>query len=307
VPLWVITVANAATTVVDANIVKANNAPFLVTKLPQQKIICSSTLHVYVNGSTGSNLNDGLTTKTAFQTIQYAVDYIGYRYDLAKQLAYVHVADGTYTAGAYVFGGNLFGGNQIVFVGNTTTPANCKISLPAGGFCFGADDGAWVTVSGFAVEAPAGSGGALWTVPGVGLQSWRAAVLFFDHVAFGACSYAHMATGQNGSINLAASGTTYSIYGNTLYHMVSGSSGGCVAVPNAVCTIATARAFTIFGIADSSGLLFAPGWAATGAGVAGTTGQRYQATNGGYIAIAGGGASFFPGNVAGTSTTGYYG
>jgi hypothetical protein len=36
------------------------------------------------------------------------------------------------------------------------------------------------------------------------------------------------------------------------------------------------------------------------------TGQRYIAQKGGCIETFGGGANFFPGNVAGNSSTGYY-
>ncbi len=82
----------------------------------------------YVNSTTGNDANNGLTSGTAFQTIQGAINTISNKY-LSVTGVTINVADGTYSG--FVVSQSFIGLWSIV--GDVTTPANVVInSLSAG-------------------------------------------------------------------------------------------------------------------------------------------------------------------------------
>jgi hypothetical protein len=267
------------------------------------KIKATATLNLYVGGSGASDtLNNGLSSGAPFATLQHAANVVLYAYDLNGFTANINVANGTYTAGVTVDCSKLRG--SIHFIGNTGSPSSCAVTLPGGGSCFNViNSGPQVFVSGFQVSAPSGSTGAPWTSPGFGLSSSNGAQLIFDHVAFGASSYAHMAANAGGYIGVPAASTPYSISGGAVGHAIAGGTAGYISIPSAIVTVTGTPAFsTAFAEVDAGALVFAPSASFSGA----ATGPRYLCSNGGAIETNGAGASFFPGSTAGSSTTGYY-
>ena len=76
----------------------------------------------YVNVNTGSDSNDGLTSGTAFKTIQHALD------QLPRHLAgdvTVNIADGDYTAENLITFAGFMGGGSLLVIG--TAADNCKL------------------------------------------------------------------------------------------------------------------------------------------------------------------------------------
>src|SRR5262245_34044377 len=113
------------------NVVEINNAaPITIT----------SDMNFYV-ATTGNDSNNGLTSGTAWRTIQHAAIYVAMHYANPFQYAiYINVADGTYVEdNGLGYGlelpvipypatnGGAYGG--ITLVGNATTPANCIIDF----------------------------------------------------------------------------------------------------------------------------------------------------------------------------------
>lgn len=275
----------------------------LLTAIQGLTRVKKTNLSLYVNNATGSDASAsaGYSPSTPFKTIQQAVNVISYLYDLMGSTATISVADGTMTQAASISGVN-FSGGRLAIVGNTTSPQNCKIALPAAGSCFAVGEGAVVTISGFALEATTGGSG-LWVAPGNAILSANNAVVYFDHIAFGACNNGHLVAQAGGQINITGQNMPYSIYGNAPVHMSANVGSSIIATPSAIVTLTGTRAFSsTFAFAEGGSFIYAPAVTYTGT----ATGQRYNASAGGYINTAAGGATYFPGSSAGVSTTGYY-
>ena len=82
----------------------------------------------------------------------------------------------------------------------------------------------------------------------------------------------HMSAADHATINAVG---TSEIVGNAAFHMVTQKQGKINLNQHNI-AIANARAFTTFAYADNMGMYQTGGAAYTGAGVAGTTGKRYE-------------------------------
>lgn len=254
----------------------------------------TGALNLYV-GPSGNDSNNGLTTGTAFLTLQQAANVALALYDTSGYPINVNVATGAYTAGV-LMARPLVGGGILHFIGNTSNPSAVALSLVSSGPCFLAQTAATMSVSGFSMTASVGNA----LNPGYCLGSNLAGVLYFDHCIFNAAQYGHMSVGIGGYI--AATGP-YTINGGGEIHMIAGSGGGEINISNQTITLVGTPAFgAAFAYADSGSLIYA----ASNTYVGPATGTRYIASNAGYIITNGAGASYFPGSVAGVSTTGYY-
>lgn len=91
----------------------------------------------FVNGTSGSDSNHGLSSTTAFATWQKAWDTIA-ALDTQGFNVNVVVADGSYTAGVNI-GKWWIGGGKVTFQGNATTPANVLLN-PTNANCFNITD-----------------------------------------------------------------------------------------------------------------------------------------------------------------------
>lgn len=95
----------------------------------------------------------------------------------------------------------------------------------------------------------------------------------------------------------------YTIAAGAPWHQIAGSGNSVNVVDGQTVTLTGTPAFSGgFVWADSSALIFNPSTVYSGS----ATGTRYLAVNGGVIITNGGGASYFPGSIAGSSTGGYY-
>lgn len=237
----------------------------------------------------GSDSNDGLanTSGGAFLTIQKAVDVICSTLDIAAGVtATVQVGDGTYTGGVVMK--QYLGSGSVVIQGNSGTPANVLVSVTSNNCFYSAAAGSPLTVKDLKV---------LTTTGGSCLIAANGAIILFNNLNFGACVAHHKYALSGG--NVTALGN-YAISGSAASHE-NASRGGTVDTASKTVTITGTPAFsTGYAVSGASGSITNYGCTFSGS----ATGVRYAASLNGTINTLGSGATYFPGNSAGTTATG---
>ncbi len=242
----------------------------------RERLAAARTYYVRTDGS---NSNTGLTNTAAgaFLTIQKAVN-VAIMLDMVSAVT-IQVADGTYAESVTIKGPWLPGAaspwNFLTITGNTVTPANVIVDGFDAIFCY-------LVVKGFRAKA---------------IKADAAGQIDFHNFEFAANAGGTHFSAVSGGFVLGY--TNYSILGSAAYHM-DASRGGLIDVSTLTITLTGTPAFTDFAWATERGQIYAPGTTYSGA----ATGRRYTRNTGGLLMTGGGGANFFPGNVAGISTTG---
>lgn len=291
----IVTVANGQSTITNSNITPYSAAPYVPTKLPLQRTKLTANLNIYVSTFGNDTNNSGLSVSSPFLTLQKAWTYIVSSLDLSGFSVTVNVANGTYSTGLVVAAGQPVGlgtGNLITFLGNTGSPSSVIISGGAGA-CFLASTGAsfrisGMTLTGTGIGVGAGAGGSI----SVG-----------SAVVFGSMTGGEHIYTNGGTISLDAS---YTISGGAAYHWQASRPGSQIAPSvNITITLTGTPAFSsAFAVGQDLGYIAMPSGQVTFSGAA--TGSRYASVNNSVIDTNGGGASFFPGNSAGSAVTGLY-
>lgn len=263
------------------------------------RTLLSSALTLYVNGSTGNDNNLGTTAGAPFLTIQAAINALYSRYDFNGFGCTVNVANGTYGSGTPTngFTANFqgpplgIGGNFINLVGNVAAPANC--------ICFGTNanainiSGCYVTVQGFTITA-SGSTNSFVGNSGYGVQINSGGYLSINNCTFGTCGNTHIHSGAGGAACVIGAGMTFT--GSTPTPIVA--DNGFIWMPGQSINV-TGLSCTIFITAADNGIIQASSDTFVGT----ATGARYSVATGGILLTNGGGASYFPGNSAGTPSS----
>jgi hypothetical protein len=246
----------------------------------------------YVNGTTGSDSNDGLTSSTAFKTLQKAA-VASTRYNLNGFSVTVNVAAGLYGP---VNLPPVNGSGTVNFVGDTANPINCIIHANTGPAV--AVNGGPYYFSGFRFESDASDLTRAW--PGAGVFAPTGYLALLTCNEFGTCADGHMVTwgGAIGFINIIR------ILGGGYCH-IGGSFGGTIGggggaikqyiIPNPV-------NITYFCTADRTSTVSPRIDSITGK--ANVTGTRYAAQSNGVVDSSGQGITFLPGTIAGITNTG---
>jgi hypothetical protein len=261
----------------------------LETLLTRAREVLTANRTYYVR-TDGSDSNTGLanTAGGAFLTIQKAIDTAS-GLDLATFNATISVADGTY-AGAVVLR-SYVGAGPITLQGNTTTPANVIISRTAGGHAVQASGvlGAY-TLKGFKTQISGGFG--------YQIIAQRGSRITQGEWEFGASSSGdHIYCDTGAAITQNAN---YTISGGAGAH-VNATTGGLITGQSFTATLTGTPAFsTCFALADRFAACILPSVTYSGA----ATGTRYLAQLNSVLYTGGGGASYFPGNSAGSTNTG---
>lgn len=250
----------------------------------------ANNLTLYVNGSTGDNTNDGLTTGTAFATTQRAWDVVFTNYDLNGFQVSVSIADFAYTSGVTA-NGRLVGSktpNSMRFFSASGNAAACTFT--AANNTFNASDGSEYSIQDIKISSTGANG---INVSGFGR------IDIISGVIFGACSSSHIAVQSLGRVNVNGD---YTISGNAVSHYNEATNGVITVTPPSatVITVSGTPAFTQFALVQMGAQLLFSNTTFSGS----ATGQRYLATLGGVINTNGGGANFLPGNSAGSVTPG---
>lgn len=241
----------------------------------REKLIANRTYYVL---TTGSDSNSGLanTAGGAFLTIAKALDTVA-SLDCSSFQVTIQVGAGTYTV-------------PIVL------PRTLS-SLPP--ILTGVGATTIISVTGTAIT---NDGSTPWQVNSMkivassyGLYAVNGGSIKHSGLEFGACQF-HIFTQPAGFIRATGS---YAISGAAQAHAVAG--GGYIDIGNVTITITGTPAFsTAFAYAASLGYLSAYGDTFSGS----ATGPRYSVSVNAVIFTGGGGATYFPGNSAGSTATG---
>lgn len=247
----------------------------------------------YINPATGSDTaNDGLSSGAPFQTVQKALNAAAL-FNFNGFNVTINCAAGNYAQFAAV---PINGSGSVRIIGDTVTPANCTVNgltaaaidcgMP-GYFCEG-----FKVVS--SLSSPAS--------PGV--RSYASGNLTIKNFEFGACNIAHVLADIGGNIGIAGETDNPSnfirISGGAPYHLWA-NSGGRITTYRPLLQITGSVTFSLFAFANFGSLL-AVYQSITGAGF--VIGQKFLAALNGIVATNGGGASYLPGTVAGSTQTG---
>lgn len=290
VGLYVVTVANGQTAINAGNISTLLTAPFLtplLTQLQAQRIRLTANTTFFVS-PTGNDANNGLTVSTPWATVQRAVTVLQKNYDLNGFTATILRANGTYNESVTINGPLVgqFGPGGLVI--SASASGNCTVNATSSGPCYYALNGAMVTIQNQTLVATLGIG--------IAILAQLAASVVHTACNFGAAAAAHCNAGFAASIQ---AGGNYTISGSAPTHQVA-TSGGSISVNSVTVTLAGTPAFTQFANAQHTGTVGSAGVTFSGS----ATGSRYSALTNGVINTSGSGANYFPGNSAGTTSTG---
>jgi hypothetical protein len=253
------------------------------------RLIANKTFYV---ATTGSNSNDGLTVGTPWLTLQYAWDTIKNNYDLNGKVVTIQLADGTYT-GALNANGQMTGINatdNVLIKGNSADSSAVVISTSSSAI-YG-KFGSKIKLQYLTITTTGGGSNSV-------IARYGSIIEIGAGVVFGVAGNGQIVGSDGGLILISGA---YSITGGGASHII----GSVVIDENVVSPIT----ITVTGTPNFSAAFclcshdYVRAYYLNFSG--GATGQRYRANVGGYIQTNGGGANFFPGNVAGDSTTGYY-
>lgn len=235
----------------------------------------------------GSDSNTGLVDSSggAFLTIQKAIDTAA-TLDCSTYNVTIHVGSGTFTGavalkscvGSGVF--SLTGAG----IASTTISTTSATSLTADGITT-----PW-TVSGVKLQT---------TTTGNAITCQNNTILNLGAVAFGAVptGYSHVFAGSNGTVNI---NSAYTISGGASIHLYA-SKGNINYSASFTVTVSGTPAFALaFAYSDRGSVMQVSG--ATYSGSA--TGTRYTSSINSVIYTNSGGASYFPGNAAGSTSSG---
>jgi len=251
------------------------------------ELMTARTLYVRADGN---DANDGFanTAARAFLTIQAAIDTLAkLPYDpkgFAPGAGWViQIADGTY---AQTINFRDVAYPSVIVRGNLATPANVIIAGPNDGVvAIGIRTKYFI--EGMKLQATAGSG----------VRAEQGAIISIANVNFGVCSQAHIYSITGAQVVFTAN---YSVTGAANYHALTRLSG-VINIQGVTLTITGIPAFgASFAFCDMGAAIWAAGMTFAGS----ATGKRYEASYNGSINVGSGGATYFPGNVAGTTSGG---
>jgi hypothetical protein len=269
----------------------------LLTLYPRN--VLHSNVDFYVSNS-GNDANDGLALGTPWATLQHAADTIVNRTDANGYNITVHIANGTYAPFQQV--GNPLGVGQVTWVGNNTTP-DLVIIQSADPFASAVTcTGAYMTIQGVKLTT---TGGVFASCLSVG----AAGIVLPRNVDFGSCTGAHIVAQTGGLVQFHQSCV---ISGGATAHIIC-NNNGTVGTAASLGSGEVAFTFVVSGTptfsiafidcAQASVSINSTFMSYSGA----AHGKKFQVDALGGIETQGAGVNFFPGDVAGTtSSIGFY-
>jgi hypothetical protein len=243
----------------------------------------------YYVRSDGSDSNTGLadTAGGAFLTIQKAVDVTS-ALDLSTFNVTIQVRSGTF-AGFSV--SRPFVGNGVVTIqGDTTTPGNVIISTT--GTAISASGAAVFSIAGFKITTTSNGFGIVAAANGfISLAG------LMEYGAITGAGRAAMYANSGGAITVQAN---YTISAGAPLHWLT-ETGGRILCQGRTITLSGTPAFSsLFAQASRLSVMLVNANTFSGA----ATGTRYSVTHNSVIDTNGGGATYLPGNAAGSTATG---
>jgi hypothetical protein len=246
----------------------------MLNSLAPERLTADRTLYV---STSGSDSNDGLTVGTPFLTLQKGIDTAATYFQGGYTVTIQHAASQSPTAGMLV--SKPLTGNLVIDLGA------CTLNVTSG-TCLAMSVPGKVTVQNGKFQTTTSGDGIQVTVPG-------AQVIIGSSFTFNACVGAHISIASGAYVSASAG---YTIAGGAGWHIIS--QFGAWASGAITITLTGTPAFGNSFIQMFGG--FASFFNTVFSGAA--TGKRYTVGNNGAINTFGGGANYFPGNVAGTTT-----
>ena len=278
---------------------------FVVLTYNNFQPVLSAPTTYYVNASTGNDANNGLTSGTAFATLQHAAN-VAATFNLNGYAVTVNVANGSY---APVVLPPINGSGTVAFVGNSGSPSSVVIAASTGSAVTASGCGTGYSFNGFTVSSAAPNYTA--NDGGAGFFLGGNTAMNVLNINCGVCQVAHFAVfgGANltlgGAIRIAGGLTANTIGPGVHMWSIGGqiSSSGGAGNPglNPALTVTTLVTMTAF-IAVSSAFCFVVYSSITGA--SNVTGSKYAASLNGVIYTGGQPTSYYPGSTSGTTSTG---
>ncbi|BCG85338.1 hypothetical protein MesoLj113c_14480 [Mesorhizobium sp. 113-3-9] len=261
------------------------------TALVRREVLTANrTYYVRVDGS---DSNTGLVNSAggAFLTIQKAIDVVG-ALDISIYTVTIQVGDGTYTGGV-ALNGPWVGLGTVILQGNASTPTNVVISTASGVVPVSLTNKATLTLRNMKLQNAGGSASNIRVTTG-------AIITPTTGLHFGATGYACIDARAGGLVNASFLSANWTIT-TSVPRFLSITEGSLCSARFVTINVSGSYAWASqFAEVASAGLLNIDGvtWNITGT----PTGKRYAVSQNG-LCITGGGASYFPGDVAGTTST----
>ncbi|MCX7304835.1 MAG: DUF2793 domain-containing protein [Hyphomicrobiales bacterium] len=244
----------------------------------------------YYVRSDGSDANTGLVDSAggAFLTLQKAYDTIT-KLDLGGFTVTIAIGAGTFEG--INFSSPWVGGN-VVIAGAGAASTTVTTSTKTGALLISAALSGLLTVQSFKITASGGQSGIRMGAAGK--------LVLGTGMEFGACSARHMLLAAPGAY--LESTIAYTISGGASYHMDVQYQAFMRNDAKTITLSGTPAFSAAFAAASNGGGILASVLTFSGS----ATGPRYVSATAGLINTGGGGANYFPGNAAGTATTGDY-
>jgi hypothetical protein len=247
-----------------------------------------TTDRTYYVATTGSDSNTGLSVGSPFLTIQKAIDVVG-SLDMSIYQVTIQVADGTYTSAPI----NLLNciGGSVIILGNSVTPANVIVATNSGtleGNFQASNISTIYILNGMKLSSTGTNAFGIYAVNSfVTYQNIKFGTGFLDHIRIDVGGRVECLGGWEieGGARMAA-------------NITNGSHFKCI---SQTVTISGTPNFTSYFIGVtrvSSADMFGNTFSGS------ATGVRYYASLNGVINTSSGGATYFPGNSAGSTETG---
>ena len=268
-----------------------------------RQVLSGNTIyHVATPASGGSDTTGDGSAANPWATIQYAVTWVQSHVDLGGFTATIEVANGTYTDPILLAGAPMgtTGPGQIVIQGNSRGQHRGLVPC-IGDDCLDVQAGSSIWIKDITLQSTASGGSG-----GDALGASYGGELLMSNCNFAACSGNHMYAAAGGSIIVMGN---YDISGGAQCHAQAATEGyiEMSSYPD------RHVAGTLSGNPNFSGGFVVAGAGSISAanndyGTGSATGPRYDAHLNGVIFTNNHGASYFPGSVAGSvSTGGQYG
>ena len=249
-----------------------------------------TTARTYYVRTDGSDSNTGLVNSAggAFLTVQKAID-VAATLDISIYDVTIQVVAGTYALSSMITAKNMIGAGAVIILGDETTPSNIVFDA-TGCNVFGATLITTIyKLKGFKLKSTAGT-------CTLGLFSSNNSYFTYQNLEFGTGITQHIRCSDGGSIYCTGN---YTISGGASNHFCG--VNGSFRVQGVTITLTGTPAFSDAFVNMSYGSVAIMS-TITFSGSA--TGTRYSVAMNGVLYTGSGGASYFPGSVAGSTATG---
>lgn len=270
-----------------------------LTNMSFIRVAFTTATTIFVNPSTGSDANNGLTSGTAFATLQAAINSLYKNYDCNGFAATIKLADGTYSsavANGFVaqFSGMPLNAASLTLTGNTVTPANVVLSATTGN-CLGLSTSCVLNIAGISFTCTGNVQGPIIN-QGIGVFANSSSWANIANCVFNACGQAQILAANSSVVVFTGPNT---LTGATTWALAI-SQGGQIFTVGQTITVGGLSFTTAFAAATQCGNINIYSTTFTGS----ATGPRYNVSQNGNIYTNGGGSTYLPGNSAGSAATG---